>query len=151
MAYLADTNVAARWVLSGDPNYPTIRRAVFELQTRQEIIYVTTQVLVAFHALATRPVIANGLGWTPRAARAEARNIEAMFPLLPETEAVYPSWGALIDAYDIVGRQVYDAQIVAVMHAYRISHLLTMNPGHFRRFDGVTVVEPHTLITTPSV
>ncbi len=150
MAYLADTNVAARWVLPGDPGYPTIRSAIFALQARQEIVYITPQVLMEFHALATRPVTANGLGWTAQAARIEARHIETIFPLLAETVAIYPLWGALIDAYGIIGRQVYDARLVAVMQAHGISHILTMNPTHFRRFAGITVVEPSTIIASPS-
>ena len=150
MSYLADTNVAARWVLPGDLNYSTIRNAVFALQAQHEIIYITPQVLVEFHALATRPIVANGLGWTAQAARAEALLIEAMFPLLAETAAVYPPWGALIDAYGILGRQVYDARLVAIMQAHGVSHILTMNPTHFRRFSGITVVEPSTIINSPS-
>lgn len=72
MPYLADTNVAARWGLPSDPLYPVIRAAIFALQARREIVYVTPQVLVEFHALATRPEAANGLGWTPEAARNES-------------------------------------------------------------------------------
>lgn len=140
--YLADTNVAARAVLPDDPQHALIREALDRLRERGAVIQVTAQVLVEFHALATRPAAANGLGMTPAEASAEARGIEAIFPLLPETPAVYPLWRALVDSYGIVGRQVYDARLVAVMQAHGVTHLLTMNPAHFRRFAGITVVEP---------
>lgn len=146
MAYLADTNVAARWGLPNDPLYSTIRQAILILQAQREIVYITAQVLVEFHALATRPVESNGLGWTAAAARSEARNIEAVFPLLPEVDTIYPLWGALVDAYGIIGRQVYDARLVAVMQTHGISHILTMNGNHFRRFSGIVVVDPQSLI-----
>lgn len=90
MAYLADTNVVARWVLPNDPQYPTIRQALFILQARRKIVDITAQVLVEFHALATRPAEANGLGWTAADARNEAHKIEAVFPLLPEVDTIYP-------------------------------------------------------------
>ena len=149
MVYLADTNVAARWGLTGDPQYSTIRQAILTLQAQSDIVYVTAQVLVEFHALATRPVESNGLGWTAAAARSEARTIEAVFPLLPEVDTIYPLWCALVDAYGIIGRQVYDARLVAVMQAHGISHILTLNGNHFRRFSGVVVVDPHSLISAP--
>jgi predicted nucleic acid-binding protein len=139
--FLADTNVVARWALPNDPQYATIRQAVFTLQARREILYITPQVLVEFHALATRPVEANGLGWTAAAARSEAHRIETSFPLLAEVDAIYPLWGALVDAYGIIGRQVYDARLVAVMQAHGISHILTLNGSHFQRFSGIVVVD----------
>jgi predicted nucleic acid-binding protein len=149
VAYLADTNIAARWGLPGDPQYTIIRSAVLSLQAQRQVVYITPQVLIEFHALATRPVEANGLGWTSQAARNEARNIEAVFPLLPEVEAIYPLWSALVDTYGIVGRQVYDARLVAVMQAHGLSQILTFNGNHFRRFAGITVVEPKSLLSTP--
>ena len=48
----------------------------------------------------------------------------------------------LVDTYGVIGRQVYDTRIVAVMHAYNITHLLTVIPTHFRRFANIAVVEP---------
>lgn len=97
MPYLADTNIAARWGLPSDPLYPVIRSAILTLQAQREVVYITPQVLIEFHALATRPAEANGLGWTPEAARNEARKIEAVFPLLPETDTIYPLWTTLVD------------------------------------------------------
>lgn len=71
--------------------------------------------------------------------------MEALFPLAPETPAIYPLWRALVDTYSIIGRQVFDARLVAVMHTHGITHLLTLNPSHFQRFAGITVVDPQTV------
>lgn len=146
MPYLADTNVAARWGLPSDPRYPVVRRAILALQAQREVISITPQILVEFHALATRPIGANGLGWTAEVARNEARKIEAVFPLLPEIDTIYPLWAYLVDIYGIIGRQVYDARLVTVMQAHGVSHILTFNGNHFRRFAGITVVDPSSLI-----
>jgi predicted nucleic acid-binding protein len=40
-------------------------------------------------------------------------------------------------------RQVFDDRLVAVMQAHGLTHLLTLDPAHFRRFPGLTVVDPH--------
>jgi predicted nucleic acid-binding protein len=144
MAYLADTNIVIRRVVTGDPQYPLISSALNLLDQRSETVYITAQNLVEFQALATRPVAANGWGLTTVQASAEAQKIEAIFPLLPETPAIYPLWRNLVDTFNVTGRQVYDARLVAVMQAHGITHLLTLDPTGFRRFASIiTVVEPH--------
>jgi predicted nucleic acid-binding protein len=146
MRYLADTNIVSCRELSSDPQHGMVKSAVDHLLLREEKIYACPQNMLEFHAMATRPVEANGLGMTPTEARAQAQVIESVFPLLPDVASIYPHWCALIDAYGIIGRQSFDARLVAVMLAHGISHLLTLNPAHFRRYEGITVVEPVQLI-----
>src|SRR6266566_70752 len=110
MAYLADTNVVLRRILANDPLYTVVRAAVDRLLLRGETIYITPQNLVEFRALATRPANANGLGMTTAQAGAETQRIEALFPMAAETPAIYPLWRSLVDAHDVIGRQVFDAR-----------------------------------------
>ena len=142
MSYLADTNVASRRVLPPDPHHAIITQAIDLLRQQGEVLHITAQIIVEFHALATRPADANGLAMTAAQASIEARKMESIFPLLLEIPAIFPLWCNLVDTYSVIGRQVYDARLVAVMQAHGITHLLTMNPTHFRRFAGITVVEP---------
>lgn len=79
MICLVDTNVAARSILVDDPNHASMVEAVDHLREQGGVLHVTAQVLIEFHALATRPVQANGLGMTAAAASHEARKIEAIF------------------------------------------------------------------------
>ncbi len=53
-------------------------------------------------------------------------------------------WRQLVDRYDVRGRQVHDARLVAVMLTYDITHLLTLNAADFYRFEEITVVVPTT-------
>lgn len=146
MAYLADTNIIARRVLPLDPLHGVVSAALLKLDQQGETVYITPQNLIEFQSLATRPVTANGLGMTPSQASAEAQRIEAVFPLLAETPAIYPLWRSLVDNYSVVGRQVYDARLVAFMQAYSITHLLTLDPTDFRRYASlITIVEPQNL------
>jgi predicted nucleic acid-binding protein len=147
MAYLADTNVVTRRILPDDPQHGMIRAALLELDRQGETVYITPQVMTEFHALATRPPAANGLGMTAVQARTEAQRIEAIFPLLPDVPAIYPQWRHLTDTYEILGRQVYDARLVAVMLVHGITHILTLNAVHFRRFSEITIVEPADILS----
>jgi len=142
MAYLVDTNVASRRILPADPQFPLIVAALTKLHNQGESLHVTPQVLIEFHALATRPLVANGWGMSPAQALLEGRKIESIFPILPDTAAIYPLWRNLVGHHQIMGRQVFDARLVAVTQAHQITHILTMNPGDFRRFPGIIVVEP---------
>ncbi len=143
MAYLADTNIIVRRVLPADPLHGVVSAALLALDRQGEIVYLTPQNLIEFQALATRPLSANGLGLSPAQASAEARRIEAVYPLLPDVSAVYPLWRNLVDTFAVVGRQVYDARLVAVMQAHGVTNLLTLDAGDFRRFVGVvSVVDP---------
>jgi predicted nucleic acid-binding protein len=143
MAYLADTNIITRRVLPSDSQHGIVSSALHTLDQQGETVYLTPQNLIEFQALATRPVTANGLGMTPAQASAEARRIEAVYQVLPDTPAIYPLWRNLVDAYAVIGRQVYDARFVAVMQAHVVTHLLTLDPTDFRRHAGIiTVVEP---------
>lgn len=146
MAYLIDTSILARLANSADAFYAAATHAVLELHRRGEVLYLTAQNLIEFRNVATRPVASNGLGLAPSEAEAKAAGFEAAFPLLTETPDIYPLWKALVGALAIVGKQVYDARLVAVCHAHGVTHLLTFNLPHFARLasygTGVTVVDP---------
>jgi predicted nucleic acid-binding protein len=142
MPYLADTNIVGRWVQPRDPQYPIARAAITALRNRGEILYITPQIITEFWATATRPVAANGLGLTAVQNTPRIRMLLRQFPLLPDTPVIYPLWENLVVTHGILGRQVYDARLVAVMQAHGVTHLLTFNVNHFQRFPGITVVDP---------
>ena len=142
MAYLLDTNVAWRRIRKNDPRHADVKSAIDALAEAGEKVYVTAQSLVEFRAVATRPQSANGLGLSPTIATIKAQEIESLFGLLPETPAIYPLWRTLVDQYAVCGKQVHDTRLVAVMLVHRVTHLLTLNGTDFRRFSGITVIEP---------
>jgi predicted nucleic acid-binding protein len=144
--YLADTNVVIRRLVFGDPMFLLISSALSILDHAGDLVYITPQNLVEFQALATRPASANGWGMTTAQASTEARKIEAVFTMLPEIPAIYPRWRNLIDSYNVIGRQVYDARLVAVMQAHGVTNILTLDPTGFRRYREITVVTPQDLV-----
>src|SRR5438093_1052154 len=112
MAYLADTNVIARWALPDDPLHALALAAAVSLHRQGENIYIVPQNLTEYWALATRPAEANGLGLSIAQVRTDIRNMEAAFSLLPEAPDLYLHWLNLAETYAVIGRQVYDARLV---------------------------------------
>ena len=149
MAHLVDTSVLCRLANGSDALFATASQAVAELHRRGEVLHVTSQNLVEFRGTATRPIAVNGLGLAPVDAETLAATFAARFPLLPETPDIYPAWKALVEALDVIGKQVHDARLVAVCHVHGVSHLLTFNVGHFTRLaacgPSLTVIDPATV------
>jgi predicted nucleic acid-binding protein len=145
--YLSDTNCSFRRIMPGDALYSVVTAAFDHLHGRGDTVYTTPQILVEYQALATRPISANGLGLSPNVASQQARLLESFFPMLPEMPEIYQHWRTLVDKYQVQGRQVYDARLVAVMITYRIPNLLTFNTTHFTRFSEINVFSPNDIIT----
>jgi predicted nucleic acid-binding protein len=146
MSYLADTSVVARRVLPSDPNQALVKRVIEGIKRQGDLVYVTPQVMIEFRAVATRPVASNGFGLSAVAASEEARNIARLFPLLPDTEAMYLRL-ELVKRYAVIGHRVHDTRSVAVMMAHGIPNILTLNPKDFRPFSEITVIDPRSLAT----
>ena len=145
-SYLADTNLLTRLANSEDPWHGVAARAVLALHGRGEVVQITPQILVEFRAVATRPIAANGLGLPPAEAEARSAEFEAAFPLLAEIPTIFPCWQTLVAASGVIGKQVHDARLIAICHAYQVTHFLTFNGKHFARMaqfpPGVEVVDP---------
>ena len=136
MAYLIDTTILARLANATDAQHAVAARAVLELHRSGEVLHLTPQVLIELRNVATRPVMANGLGLSTADTETQASTFEARFPLLADTSDIYPAWKVLVGALGVIGKQVHDARLVAVCHVYGVTHLLTFNVAHFARMSG---------------
>ena len=149
MAYLIDTSVLARLANTADAQYATADRAVTELHYGGEVMHITSQNLIEFRNLATRPQAVNGLGLSAVDAEAKAAVFEGTFPLLSETPDIYPAWKSLVGALGIIGKRVHDARLVAVCHVHAVTHVLTFNVAHFIGMagfgPGIAVIDPATV------
>ena len=76
------------------------------------------------------------------ALRQELARLRGLFPVVPETPAVFPEWLRLVITHGVVGLRVYDARLVAVMVVHGITHLLTFNADDFRSYPDISVVDP---------
>ena len=144
MACLLDTNVLLRYVHRADPAHADVLAAVHHLRDGGEMLCMAPQNGVECWNVATRPVNRNGFGLTPVQAARMLDLLEQLFPVLPETPVLYPTWRALVAAAEVSGVQVHDARLVAWMQVHRITHLFTLNPRDFARYEplaGITVLD----------
>lgn len=120
------------------------------LRIRGDELCIVPQNLYEFWAVATRPVSVNGLGMTTVQAHSELNRIKSLFYFLPDAPAVFYEWERLVVLHAVTGKNAHDARIAAALNVHGIAHLLTFNGADFKRFSGLTVIEPHT-VTPPSV
>lgn len=143
MRYLVDSNVLLRLLQRNDPHHSTIRQAVRALLARGDELCCAPQNIVELWNVSTRPATARGgFGLTMAETDRRVRLIERVFTVLEETPAVYPEWRRLVVSHSVMGVQVHDARIVAVMNVHAITHVLTLNGADFSRYAGITCVAP---------
>jgi predicted nucleic acid-binding protein len=142
MAILADTNVLLRSLYPDHPHYSAAEKALAVLRLRREVLCVAPQNLVEFWAVATRPRNENGLGMSPARAATEIVTLRRFFRLLPWTLDVLEAWQQMVVDLRISGKQTHDTHLVAIMQVHGITDILTFNVPDFRRFPGVSVLDP---------
>ncbi|NBD31910.1 MAG: PIN domain-containing protein [Cyanobacteria bacterium] len=143
--YLLDTNILLRMSDSTSPLNLLAGQVAARLLQQQNQLYITGQNIIEFWVVATRPTEVNGLGWAVERTRSEIQQILNQFPMLEETPQIFPYWLQLVTQYQLQGKRVHDARLVAVMLAYNVTHLLTFNPDDFRRIEEITVVSPESI------
>lgn len=147
MTYLADTNVLLRLADRTHPLHPTVRAAVRKLRTSGHSVRAMPQNFVEFWNVATRPIERNGFGLAPATTDRLLRLVERLFPLLPDSPAVYAEWRRLVVSFGVSGIQVHDAHIAAAMIVHGVTHILTFNTTDFARYGtrGIIAVNPTTV------
>ncbi|SPE25669.1 putative nucleic acid-binding protein [Candidatus Sulfopaludibacter sp. SbA3] len=142
MLILADTNVLLRSLYPDHPHYSAAENSLTTLRLLGDALCVAPQNLIEFWAVATRSRDDNGLGMTASRAASELANLRRFFLLLPSGPAVVEMWQELVTSLAISGKQTHDAHLVALMHVHSVSNILTFNTGHFKRFPGITALDP---------
>lgn len=146
MSYLVDTNVLLRSVQNSHPMQSEAVRAIDLVLRNSETVSLTPQNLIEFWAVATRPQISNGLGLSVDGTSRQIAYFKSVFTLLPDADGIFEEWERLVAQHQVVGKQVYDARLVAAMSVHNLTHLLTFNTGDFKRFLLITTVSPQFII-----
>ncbi len=146
---LVDSNLLLRGAQPSHPLFALTDAVVAKLRLRGERVYACPQNCTEFWAVATRPVSANGLGFSTAQAEIELAKIETLFPMLPNDARIYPEWRRLVTQAGVSGKPTHDARLMAVAVIYGVSNLLTFNGGDFTRFGSlaptVMILDPHTV------
>jgi predicted nucleic acid-binding protein len=140
--YLIDTNILLRLTRPQDSQHQLVKSALTARDQEGQEFYVSIQNMAEYWNVSTRPIERNGYG-LPNAGIIEGvEEIERTMVLLPETIQVYPIWRQLVITHAVRGVQVHDARLVAIMLAYGLTRILTLNTGDFERFPEIAPLHP---------
>jgi predicted nucleic acid-binding protein len=144
MLYLADTNVLLRFIDSEHLLHERSTDAIKQIQQGEHELKTTLQNCAEFWNVVTRPIERNGLGLTVSQADHSLALLEKLFPILPDTPAIYTEWRRLVVTYSVSGVQVHDARLVAAMKTHGVTHILTFNVVDFQRYadEEIIAVDP---------
>lgn len=137
-----DTNVLIRARFTAAPAHDVARARLREALGGVERPRISRQVVREYMAVATRPQT-----WSAPLVMTDAlrdvRWLLSSFEVLEDGPEVTRALMALCRRVRVAGRQIHDANIVATMLVHAEAHLLTFNPGDFRRYSElITVVDP---------
>jgi predicted nucleic acid-binding protein len=153
MPYRLDSGILLRLVDEDDSQHALVENVIGMLGNRRESIVVTTQNIAEFWNVATRPIANNGLALAPaKVVQLYENTIEPNCAVLTEAESLPNEFKRLLATYNVAGKQVHDARLVAMMLTWQVDKTLTLNERNFRRFEpeGISVVTPAALLATPS-
>lgn len=108
----------------------------------KENIFIFPQNLIEFWSVATRPLEVNGLNLSIEQTIIEVRKFRQNFDFVSDLPNLYSEWERLVQKYQVKGKNVHDARIVAAMMQHGITHLLTFNVKDFSRYNEIIVVDP---------
>jgi len=144
--WLVDTNVLLRSTQTSHPVYDDVVRSVSILATRRDELHVVAQNLIEFWSVATRPIEKNGLGLSVAETDVEVTRLKNLFALVPDTPEIFSEWERIVRQYQVSGKQVHDARLVAAMKVHGLQNLLTFNDGDFKRYTEITAVNPQHVV-----
>ena len=143
MDILADTGILLRFMEPTDPSRPTIVRALSIIRARGDRLIIIPQNAAEFWNVCTRPKTSRGgMGLSVKETDNRLIQIERGFPLLYDDDMTYRNWRSLIVTHSVLGKQVHDARLVALMKTNGIAHILTLNGGDFSRYPGIVAIDP---------
>jgi predicted nucleic acid-binding protein len=145
MAVLLDTNILLRLLQPHTLQAQSARTAIDRLSLQSHALHITSQNLVEFWAVATRPASTNGLGFSVEDATVEMTRFKRLFTLLPEFP-LQGEWERLVTTYRVSGKNSHDARLVAAMMVHGTRSILTFNVQDFTRYEGITVLDPHRIV-----
>src|SRR3989337_392654 len=112
---LADTNILLRSLEPEHKSHITAVNALVSSTRKYGKVCVLPQNLIEFWNVATQPADKNGFGWTVTRTEGEVSRFEAILEVLPDSQAIYSEWKAIVSENSVLGKQVHDARIVAAM------------------------------------
>jgi predicted nucleic acid-binding protein len=135
---VVDANVLLAATDRSRDSYSAATQLISEDERR---LAITPQIVREYLAVATRPVEVNGFGLASEDAVANVEQFLDDMELLSEDAATTRRLLELIGRASAAGKQVHDANVVAVALAHRAAAIITDNARHFARFAELVTIE----------
>lgn len=135
---LVDTNVL---LAATDRSRARHEAAIRFLTEDERDLAISPQIVREYLAISTRPVEVNGLGMTATDAIANLEQFLGTMTLLSEGSGSTAHLLALIGSRSALGKQVHDANVVAVALAHQAIAIVADNAKHFVRFASLVAIE----------
>lgn len=135
---VVDTNVL---LAATDRSRAAHASATAFLNDDERRLALTPQIVREYLAVTTRPVEANGFGLPGEDAVANVEQLLDDMEVLSEDVSTTRRLMDLIRERSAMGKQVHDANVVAVALAHQASAIVTDNARHFSRFADLIGVE----------
>ena len=137
-ACLVDTNLLVYSTVSGNPWYQQARQWLSTLQAAGSRLCVTTQILREYLVVLTRGSVFER-SFSVDQVLVQVQGFLPSLTLLDEPIAAADLLRELVHRHQVRGKQIRDANIVAVMLTHGIHRLATFNQADFIRFDEISL------------
>lgn len=132
---MIDTNVLIYSTVASNPWHTNARQWLADLQGAGHPLCVSPQIVREFLVVLTRGEVFSHTLNTFAALRPS-------LVILPETLQALERLLSLVRHYDVRGKAIHDAQIVANMLVHGVTHLMTYNESDFQRYAEITLDAP---------
>lgn len=129
-----DTNILLRSTLPRFPEYEKVYAFVSQYFDDNYELWISRQIIREYIAQCTRPQNFVKPLSTEEIVE-QVKGFYGLFKIADETEVVTQKLLQLIQTYQIGGKQIHDANIVATMLANEIEQLITLNHSDFKRYE----------------
>ncbi len=133
-----DTNILVYLANESDEWHEAVREKFYKLAAFYTFC-ISRQVIREYAVIMTRPGIVEQ-PLTPDEVAADIEKWKLICDIADETEEVTDHLMSLLKKYQLKGKRIHDANIVATMLAYSIPSIFTMNETDFKKFEEITIV-----------
>lgn len=134
-----DTNILVYLADEGDEFHETARR-IFEDIIEKYEVWISRQVLREYAVAVSRKEVVEKV-LKPKQIKDDVTKWEESFNIIDETQDVTENLKNLILKYNLKGKRIHDANIVASMMTFSIPLLFTYNINDFQVFEEIQIME----------
>lgn len=138
---MIDTNVLVYATVDAAPLCDEARTWMASLQRQNVTLCVTPQVCKEYLVVLTGDPVFDR-NFTSAEALDVLLTLRTSLNVLRPSPQILDVLFELVRRYDVAGKRIHDANIVAVMNTGEISHLATYNRQDFAQFDEITLLSP---------